>query len=65
MMKGLRRVGALEVGSSQEVEKYCKDLIKTCAKGGGSILTHGSSWDEARPQNVRAMIDSAKKYGWY
>ncbi len=55
----------LQLASPQEVEDYCKNLIKTCAKGGGFILSHGSSIDEAKPANVKAMVDSVKKYGWY
>ncbi|MFC1920451.1 uroporphyrinogen decarboxylase family protein [Chloroflexota bacterium] len=53
----------LQVGSPQDVEDYCKNLIKVCGKGGGFILTNGSSIDEAKPENIKAMVDSAKKYG--
>jgi hypothetical protein len=53
----------LQVGSPQEVEEYCRKLIKVCGKGGGFILTNGSSMDEARPENVKVMVDSVKKYG--
>ena len=52
----------LQIGSPQEVEDYCKNLIKVCGKGGGFILTNGSSIDEAKPANVKAMVDSVKKY---
>jgi len=52
----------LQVGSTHDVDEYCKNLIKVCGKGGGFILTNGSSLDEAKPQNVKAMVDSAKKY---
>ena len=55
----------LEVGSPSEVEEYCKKLIKVCGKGGGFILGAGSSIDSAKPQNIKAMIDSARKYGTY
>lgn len=52
-------------GSPQETEEYCKNLIKVCAKGGGFILDSGCSLDDAKPANVKAMIDSVKKYGRY
>lgn len=52
----------LITGSVQEVEEYCKKLIKVCGKGGGFILSTGSSMDEAKPENAKAMIDSVKKY---
>jgi uroporphyrinogen-III decarboxylase len=55
----------LQVGSVTEVEEYCRKLIETCGKGGGFILSNGSSIDEAKPENVKAMIDSVKKYGWH
>ena len=52
----------LQVGTPEDVEDYCRKLITVCGKGGGLILTNGSSIDEARPENVKAMIESAKKY---
>ena len=52
----------LQIGSPSEVEEYCRKLIEVCGKGGGLILTNGSSIDEAKPENIKAMIDSAKKY---
>jgi len=52
----------LQVASPSEVEEYCAKLIKVCGKGGGFILTNGSSIDEAKPKNIKAMIESAKKY---
>ena len=52
----------LQVGSPQDVEEYCKKLIKVCGKGGGFILTNGSSIDEAKSENIRAMVESVKKY---
>jgi uroporphyrinogen-III decarboxylase len=55
----------LQVGSPSEVEEYCKNLIKVCGKGGGFIMTNGSSIDEAKPENVKAMVDSVKMYGAY
>lgn len=55
----------LQLGSVPEVEEYCEKILKGCKKGGGLILTNGSSIDEAKPENVKAMIDSAKKYGLY
>jgi uroporphyrinogen-III decarboxylase len=53
----------LQLGTPGQVEDYCKDLIKTCGKGGGFILTNGSSTDEAKPHLVKAMVDSVKKFG--
>ncbi len=52
----------LQVGSIQDVEEYCKKLIQYCGKDGGFILTNGSSLDEVNPANLKAMIDSVKKF---
>ncbi len=52
----------LQVGSAQDVEEYCAKLIKVCGKGGGFILSAGSSIDEAKPANIKALVDSPRKY---
>jgi len=52
----------LQVGSQSEVQEYCARLIKLCGKGGGFILSAGSSIDEAKPENIKTMVDSPKKY---
>jgi hypothetical protein len=53
----------LQVGSPQDVEEHCKKLIKTVGKHGGFILGPGSAIDYAKPANIKAMVDSVKKYG--
>jgi hypothetical protein len=57
----------LTVGSPQDVEEYCRSLIKVCGKDGGFILSASTinPPDSAKPANVKAMIDAAKKYGGY
>lgn len=56
----------LQSASPPEVEEHVKKLIKTCGKGGGYILsTSARLTHEARPENVKAMVDAVKKYGWY
>jgi uroporphyrinogen-III decarboxylase len=56
----------LVYGSVEEVDEYCRRLIEDCAAGGGFIL--GSEcevpWD-SKPENVRAVIDAAKRHGTY
>ena len=52
----------LQVGTPQEVDDYCRELIEVFGKGGGLILTNGSSIDLAKPENIKAMIDAPKKY---
>jgi hypothetical protein len=53
-------------GSVSDVEDYCQKLIKVCGKGGGFILRASTdSIEHHKPANVKAMVDSVKKYGWY
>lgn len=53
----------LQIGSPSEVDEYCKKLIKVCGKGGGYILRSDTDFiQEAKPENVKAMVDSVKKY---
>ena len=56
----------LVYGTTTEVEEYCRKLIKDCAEGGGFILATEceTPWDSKR-ENVRAIIESAMKYGQY
>lgn len=54
----------LQIGSPQEVEDYTRNLIRVCGKGGGLIIV-GSVLDDARPDNVKKMIETVKKYGRY
>lgn len=52
----------LQAGSPQDVDEYCKKLIQVVGKGGGYIMGVGSALDYAKPENVKAMVDSVKKY---
>jgi hypothetical protein len=52
----------LTTGTPQQVEDYVKDLMKYCAKGGGLIVANNTI-NEGRPECVRAMIETVKKYG--
>jgi hypothetical protein len=54
----------LQAGSVSEVEDYCRNLINTCGKDGGFIMT-ATALDEAKPENVKAMMDITKSYGRY
>lgn len=55
----------LQIGTPEEVKDNVKTLIDNCSKGGGYILMNGAVIDEAKPENVRAMIDYTKEYGVY
>ena len=55
----------LHLGTPQEVKDYAKKLIDTAGKGGGFIVSNGAFFDHAKPENVKAMVDTAKEYGVY
>ncbi|MBD3227296.1 MAG: hypothetical protein GF329_03835 [Candidatus Lokiarchaeota archaeon] len=57
-------LGLLTVGSPHEVEKYVKDLIEKIGKEPGFIIGPALGIPgEAKKENVKALIDAAKKYG--
>lgn len=58
-------VTALCTGTPQDVKERCRQLIETCAPGGGYILTGGASMDRGNPDNLRAVMEAAKEYGVY
>jgi hypothetical protein len=58
-------VSLLKAGTPQEVKDNVKRLIDACAADGGFILSTGAVVDDARAENMHAMIDSGKEYGVY
>ncbi|MGD9116262.1 MAG: uroporphyrinogen decarboxylase family protein [Dehalococcoidia bacterium] len=55
----------LAVGTAQQVEDYVKNLIDTCAPGGGYVVANGVAADQVKPENMRVMIDYTKEHGVY
>jgi len=53
----------LHFGTKQQVIDECKRLIDTCAPGGGFIFETSSGFDNAKPENVEAMVQTVKEYG--
>jgi hypothetical protein len=52
----------LQLGTADEVKAYCRDLIEAAGPGGGFILDVGAVVDEAKDENMKAMIETAKEY---
>ncbi len=53
-------------GTPGEVEDCCCQLIESCAPGGGYTLAGGCSATETKnPENFRAFMRAARKYGTY
>ena len=53
----------LVLGTPQQVKDNVKKLINGCAPGGGYIVSNGAFFDEAKAENVKAMVDAAREYG--
>jgi hypothetical protein len=45
-----------------EVEKYVMELLDACATDGGFFLRNGASLDDAKAENLMAMIETGR--GW-
>ncbi len=53
----------LTVGKPEEVSEYCKRLIDHVGEGGGFMLTTGCECPiDAKPENLRAMVETGKEY---
>lgn len=53
----------LKLGTPEQVTDYCKKLIDIVGDGGGFMLSSGCSVPfDAKPENVKAMVDTGKNY---
>ncbi len=65
-LRGNVQPSLLCAGTPQEVKDYAKKLIDIVGKNGGFIMDGaGSVPDEARPENVQALVDFTREYGVY
>ncbi len=55
----------LGLATPDDVKAYCKKIIDVVGKGGGFILGNGAFFDDAKPENVKAMVEFTKDYGKY
>jgi len=52
----------LAVGTAQEVEDYVTKLLDECARDGGFILMSGAVVDDAKPETLKAMIETGRNW---
>jgi hypothetical protein len=52
-------------GTVEQVRENCRQLIETCAPGGGYILAGGASIDTGKLENLKAMMETACEFGIY
>jgi len=55
----------LEFGKKEAVIDETKRLLDICAPGGGYLFDFDGSLENAKPENVEAMIETLDKYGKY
>lgn len=58
-------VSMLKAGTPAEVEDCVKELIESVGQDGGYILSTGAVLDDAKAENLHAMIDTCKEFGKY
>jgi len=56
-------ISLLNLGTPEEVTAYSRDLIEAVGRDGGFILDVGAVADEAKHENVLAMVQAAKDSG--
>jgi uroporphyrinogen-III decarboxylase len=64
-IRGNVPLSIMATGTPDQVRAYCKKLIDTVAKGGGYIMDTSTGLDDAKPENVKALIDFTREYGVY
>jgi Uroporphyrinogen decarboxylase (URO-D) len=62
-IKGNVPLSLMNLGTPAEVTAYCRDLIDAVGPGGGFILDVGAVADEAKEENIMAMMQAAKDFG--
>jgi hypothetical protein len=58
------RASTLSLGTPNDIEKIVKDICLRCKEGSGLIVSVESA-DDFKPENVKALVDTCKKYGQY
>jgi uroporphyrinogen-III decarboxylase len=58
-------VSMMTASAPEEVRAYCRGLIEKVGAGGGYILDLGAGPENAKAENVHALVRAAKEYGAY
>jgi hypothetical protein len=53
----------LQIGTPQDVRDYVKELIDVFGKDGGLIVDCGGWFDDAKHENVKAMVEATMEFG--
>ncbi|MDR7415610.1 MAG: uroporphyrinogen decarboxylase family protein [Armatimonadota bacterium] len=55
----------LHLGTREEVRGYVRELLEAVAQDGGFVLLNGAVLEDAKAENVRAMVEAGLEYGRY
>jgi uroporphyrinogen-III decarboxylase len=58
-------ISMVVTGSPAEVKEYSVKLIEGCGKGGGYVLSAGTIAENPKLENLRAMMEAIREYGYY
>jgi uroporphyrinogen-III decarboxylase len=55
----------LVTGEPKDVKEYCRKLIQEVGKGGGYVLSAGAVPDNPKLENLQAIMEAVREYGYY
>lgn len=58
-------VSLMVTGQPEDVKAYCRKLIDEAGQGGGFVLAPGATTDDAKVENIQAMLEASKEFGVY
>jgi uroporphyrinogen-III decarboxylase len=61
-MAGNVPTALLALATPEEVAKYVTKELDACATDGGLLLQNGAVLDDAKAENLKAMIDTARSW---
>jgi uroporphyrinogen-III decarboxylase len=64
-IRGSVPLGLMATGTPEQVRDYCKKLIDVLGEGGGFVMDASCASEDARVENMKAMIEFTKEYGVY
>jgi len=63
-IEGNLKPSLFSLGSPHQIEEHVKKIINECADGGG-LMVGSEIPDNAKMENVKALVDTCKNYGIY
>ena len=58
-------ISQMEFGSKESVIRETRELLETCAPGGGYLFDFNGSLENCKQENMDAMFETLEKYGKY